>query len=120
MTNLPNVQKNNNENDYVNSVYNTQVPIGANQFDAIYAFFLSRTNNNKEAAKSLSASLIEISSQQKVNPMEILNDFKKYNQDENFKLALIGLFNGNRNNTSKLGFFSSRPPAPQITRNIRN
>ena len=120
MTNLPNVQSNNSENEYVSSLYNTQNPISANQFDAIYAFFLSKTNNNKEAAKSLSSSLITISEQQNINPMEVLNDFKQYNQSENFKMALIGLFNKNRINTSKLGFFSSRPPALQITRNIRN
>lgn len=120
MTNLPKKQTVSNENDYFNSLYQTQSPISGNQFDAIYAFFLSKTNNNKEAAKSLSASVIEIANQNGIDPMVILNDFKNYNQQENFKIALIGLFNGNRKNTSKIGFFSVQPPAPQVTRNIRN
>ena len=120
MTNLPNIQRNANENDYVNQIYQTQTPISGNRFDAIYAFFLSKTNNNKEAAKSLSASIINIANQNGVDPMVILNDFKNYNREENFKIALIGLLNGNRRNTSKIGFFSSQPPAPQVTRNIRN
>ena len=120
MTNLPKQQRVANENDYVNSLYQTQSPISSNQFDAIYAFFLSKTNNNKEAAKSLSASVIEIANQNGIDPMVILNDFKNYNQQENFKIALIGLFNGNRKNTSKIGFLLNQPPSSQVIRNIRS
>ena len=109
-----------NEYDYFNVFYQTQTPISGAKYDAVYTFFLSRTNDNKDAAKSLTASLLEITYSIGIDPMMVLDDFKKYNKNESFKAALIGLFNSSRRNTSKLGFSSNPTPAPQIVRNIRS
>jgi hypothetical protein len=120
-TNLPTQQATNpTEYNYFNSYYQTQAPISGPKYDAVYTFFLSRTNNNKDAARSLTASLLEIAYSSGVDPMLILDDFKKYNKNESFKLALIGLFNGTRRNTSKIGFATQPTPTPQVSRNIRN
>jgi len=120
-TNLPQDQNINgiSQENYFDQFYNTQSPISGDQHDAVYAFFLSRTNNNKEAAKSLATSLLEITYQTGINPMAVLDDFKKYTQNESFKTALIGLFNSTRRNTSKIGFSANTAPAPRTLRNVR-
>jgi hypothetical protein len=120
-TNLPQIQSSNQgQEQYFDNFYNTQTPITSNQYDAVYTFFLSRTNNNKEAAKSLTTSLLEITHQNSIDPMVVLGDFKKYNQNESFKTALIGLFNGTRRNTSKIGFSAKPVPSQNVMRNIRS
>ena len=120
-TNLPQAQSSNQDQEnYFNNFYSTGTPITGNQYDAVYTFFLTRTNNNKEAAKSLTTSLLEITYQNSIDPMVVLGDFKKYNQNESFKTALIGLFNGSRRNTSKIGFSSKTVPSQNVMRNIRS
>lgn len=120
-TNLPQIQSSNQgQEQYFDNFYNTQTPITSNQYDAVYTFFLSRTNNNKEAAKSLTTSLLEITHQNSIDPMVVLGDFKKYNQNESFKTALIGLFNSTRRNTSKIGFSAKPVPSQNVMRNIRS
>ena len=120
-TNLPqNTTGSIDQQTYFDRFYNTQSPASGNQYDAVYTFFLSRTNNNKEAAKSLATSLLQVTYQNSVDPMVVLDDFKKYNQNESFKTALIGLFNSTRRNTSKIGFAANNPPAPRAARNIRS
>lgn len=120
-TNLPSVGTNRPKDvDYFNFYYQTQNNIDGSRFDAVFTFFLSRTNNNKEAARSLAASLLEITYSTGIDPMTVLDDFKKINQNESFKSALIGLFNSSRRNTSKIGF-STNPSAPSLVlRNIRS
>lgn len=107
------------EFNYFNAYYKTQAPVDASKFDAVFTFFLARTNNNKDAARSLAASLLEITYSVGIDPMEVLDDFKKYNQNESFRTALIGLFNSSRRNTSKLGFSTNPTPHPLVTRNVR-
>lgn len=120
-TNLPQKQSNGlTQEQYFGQFYNTQSPVSGNQYDAVYTFFLSRANNNKEAARSLATSLLEVTYQNNVDPMVVLDDFKKYNQNESFKAALIGLFNGTRRNTSKIGFAASTTPSRNALRNIRS
>lgn len=108
------------EYNYFDNYYQTQSPIESSKYDAVYTFFLSRTNNNKDAARSLTASLLEITYTTGVDPMLVLDDFKKYNQNESFRTALIGLFNSSRRNTSKLGFSANPTPVPTVLRNVRN
>lgn len=120
-TNLPQPQNSNQRQDqYLENFYNTQSPVSADQYDAVYTFFLSRTNNNKEAAKSLTSSLLQVTYQNSIDPMVVLGDFKKYNQNESFKTALIGLFNSTRRNTSKIGFSAKTVPSKNVMRNIRS
>ena len=120
-TNLPQLPNNNqNQEEYFGNFYNTQSPVSPDQYDAVYTFFLSRSNNNKEAAKSLTTSLLQVTYQNSIDPMVVLGDFKKYNQNESFKTALIGLFNSTRRNTSKIGFSAKTVPSQNVMRNIRS
>jgi hypothetical protein len=121
VSNLPFEKTNRpSEFDYFNVFYQPLATIDGTKYDAVYTFFLSRTNNNESAAKSLTASLLQIAYSTGIDPMVILDDFKKYNKNESFKTALIGLFNSSRRSTSKLGFSSNPIPSPLVIRNIRN
>lgn len=119
-TNLPQ-QKTTRKNDYshFDNYYKEQNSIGPNQYDAVYTFFLGRTNNNVQAAESLAASLLKLTYENNIDPMVLLEDFKKYNNNESFKTALIGLFNSSRENTSKIGFAATPTSPPVVTRNLR-
>lgn len=120
-TNLPSVKSTKaTDVDYFDFYYQTQNNIDGARFDAVFSFFLSRTNNNKEAARSLAASLLEITYSTGTDPMLLLEDFKKINQNESFKSALIGLFNSSRRNTSKIGFSRNASASPLVLRNIRS
>ena len=119
-TNLPQ-QKTTSKTEYshFDNYYKKENGIGPSQYDAVYTFFLGRTDNNVQAAESLSAALLKMTYDNKVDPMILLEDFKKYNSNESFKIALIGLFNSSRSNTSKIGFASSPNTPPMVIRNIR-
>ena len=120
-TNLPSVKSTKaTDVDYFDFYYQTQNNIDGARFDAVFSFFLSRTNNNKEAARSLAASLLEVTYSTGIDPMLLLEDFKKINQNESFKSALIGLFNSSRRNTSKIGFSRNTSASPLVLRNIRS
>ena len=120
-SNLPEKQtENSSQQAYFDRFYQTQASISGQQYDAVYTFFLSRTNNNKDAARSLTASLLEVTYQNGLDPLVVLDDFKTYNQNESFKTALIGLFNSSRRNTSKIGFSAIVVPAPKVIRNVRS
>jgi hypothetical protein len=119
-TNLPQ-QKTTSTTEYshFDNYYKQQNSVGPSQYDAVYTFFLGRTKNNVQAAESLSASLLKLTYESGIDPMLVLEDFKKYNSNESFKIALIALFNSSRANTSKIGFTPSTVAPPLVSRNIR-
>jgi len=120
-TNLPTIAPSNRsqqERAYADSYYDLRFPISGQQYDAVYTFFLGRTNN-KEAASSLASALLEVTYTTGVDPMTVLEDFKKYQNNENFKAALIGIFNTSRRNTSKIGYAATPNPNEMVARNLR-
>lgn len=119
-TNLPEPQSNSlDQEQYFTQYYDTRSPVSGDQYDAVYVFFLRKTNNNQEAAKSLTSSLLEVTYQNGIDPMLVLDDFKKYTQNESFRTALMSLFNSTRRNTSKIGFATDLTPSRNVVRNIR-
>lgn len=122
-TNLPSSTQSNtvrkDQQDFFEQYYDRNVPIDGSKYDAVVAFFEARTNN-QQSAKALATALLEISKNIDIDPMIVIDDFKKYQENESFRAALIGLFNSSRRNTSKLGYAPERIPAPQISRNIRS
>lgn len=106
------------EENYFKRFYDKNTQVDPAKFDAVVSFFESRTKDIT-SARALASSLIEISASVGVDPMIILDDFKKYQENESFQAALIGLFNSTRKNTSKLGYVPARTPAPNVARNVR-
>lgn len=122
-TNLPNIYTANtqrkDQRDYFENYYNRDVPVDGEKFDAVVAFFESKTQNTG-SARALATALLEISKNIDIDPMIVIDDFKKYQDNESFQAALIGLFNSSRRNTSKLGYAPAKTPAAVVARNVRN
>lgn len=122
MSNLP-VQKSQtsqgaNTDSFFNNYYKTTLPVNSQKYDAVLTFFLKKTEGNRVAAEALTASLMVIAQSRGVDPMGIVEEFKKFNDDESFKSALIALLNSGRRSTSKLGYAITPESSPYIVRNI--
>lgn len=105
--------------DFIDGVYNLQIPVETQKFDAIRTFFLSRTKGNTEAANSLTTAFLEIATNQGIDPMALLDQFRNIKDNNSLRIALIALFNETRPNTSKIGFSQRPVPNPIAVRNLR-
>lgn len=86
---------------FFNNYFVVTDTVSDNTNDAILSFFENQTQN-KTAARALSQAVINTAKQQNLDPLAVLEDFKKLNQTElNAYLALY--LNMSRVNTSLLG-----------------
>lgn len=86
---------------YFNNVYDPVQGISQNINDAIYSYFEQYTGN-KESAKVLTQVVISTAQAQNLDPLAVLTDFQKLNDNE--LDAYLALFlNLNRVPTSLLG-----------------
>lgn len=107
--NLPSAATTSIFNNFLTSTQN----ISPNTNDAVIGFFEEWTGE-KESAKTLAATVIYTATSQGVNPMEIINEFRKLNKSE--LSAYITMFlNINRVGTSFLGLSNS----PQTNKYIK-
>jgi hypothetical protein len=84
--------------------------------DALYAFFIARTEN-EQTALALVHTVIVTAMSTKVNPMKMLDRFKE--QDGiSLDAQLARFLNSTRNNTSMLGVKSTPKTNVQISRTI--
>jgi hypothetical protein len=102
---------------FFNGHYNANVTISTTEHQAVKSFFLEKTNNNVSAANTLTDSLFEISQQQNLNVMELIDALRTESID-NVQISLITLINQARKKTSVLGFSNSRIANPTVLRNI--
>lgn len=122
MPNLP-LANNNKSNDtkvadYVKGFYDKSFPVSGDEYDAVRAFFLNRTNNDKTAAEALTASILTIAYNRNIRPLAIIDEFKNYTSNDTFTAALMGLINSERRNTSRLGFAATPHQDQYVVRNI--
>jgi len=111
-TNLPIVDIDETLN-YFSKVYDRPVEITQNVVDALYAFFISRTDN-KETALALVNTVIVTSLNARVNPMVLLDEFRKLGDDIALDARLAAFLNISRNNTSMLGVIN----VPQVNKHV--
>lgn len=107
------------EIDFIDGVYDLQIPVEAQKFEAVKTFFLSRTKGNTEAATGLTTAFIEIAVNQGTDPMKLLDQFKGIKDNRSLRVALIALFNETRPSSSKIGFSQRPQPNPVAVRNLR-
>jgi hypothetical protein len=102
--------------DYFRRIYDDPVIVTQNQMDALYAFFIARTEN-EQTALALVHTVIVTAMGTKVNPMKMLDRFKE--QDGiSLDAQLARFLNSTRNNTSMLGVKSTPKTNVQISRTI--
>jgi hypothetical protein len=105
-------------NAYFSGYYQTTLPVSGQQYDAVLTFFLKRTKGNRSAAEALTATIMSIAQSRGLDPISLIEEFKRYNDDDSFKAALIALLNSDRRSTSKLGYSVVPSGNPYVVRNI--
>ena len=98
------------------SFYQT-VPIDENTYSVVYGYFLDKTGL-KEAADSLTQSIITIGFNNKVNPIDIIKEFDKAASLSDLKKIMIALFNSSKVPTSKVGYSKGPKINKWVFRNI--
>lgn len=118
MSNLPKTINDNNTGAFFSGYYQTNLPVNGQQYDAVLTFFLKKTTGNRVAAEALTASIITIAQNRGIDPLSLVDEFKRYNDNESFKASLVALLNSDRRSTSKLGYTVMPESNPNIVRNI--
>ena len=118
MSNLPKRTEDLNTGAYFSGYYQTTLPVSGQQYDAVLTFFLKKTTGNRVAAEALTASVMTIAQNRGIDPMSFIEEFKRYNDDDSFKAALLALLNSDRRSTSKLGYSVTPEANPYVARNI--
>lgn len=106
----------NSTTKYFNNIFDPTIGISQNLNDAIYSYFEEYTQNI-ESAKILTQVVINTAQAQNLNPLDVLQDFKKL--DNNELNAYLSLFlNNNRVSTSLLGIKIAPVINPYVSRTI--
>jgi len=101
---------------FFNNIYNPVVGVSQNINDAIYSYFEQYTQN-KDSAKILTQVVISTAQEQNLDPLVVLTDFQKLDNNElNAYLALF--LNLSRVPTSLLGVKVPPVTNPYISRSI--
>ena len=102
--NLPTVSKETQSlRQLFNGSFYQNVPVDEGTYSIIYGFFLDRTML-PEAADTLTHTVLTIGFNNKINPLDVLNEFDKAATDSDFKKILVALVNTGRVETSKVGY----------------
>jgi len=118
MSNLPKTTNNSDTDAFFKGYYQTNLPVNGQQYDAVLTFFLKKTSGNRVAAEALTASVLTIAQSRGINPLSFIDEFKRYNENDSFKAALLALLNSDRRPTSKLGYSVTPGANPNVVRNI--
>jgi len=99
--------------NYFGTVFDAPINISQDIVDALYAFFIARTEN-EETALALVNTVIVTSLGAKINPMAVLDTFRKASSNLRLDTQLATFLNQTRNNTSMLGVKN----VPQVNNHI--
>ena len=80
-------------------------------------YFFNKTNL-KESAEALTQTVLAVSYNTKINPLDILNEFDKAPNNSDLKKLMISVFNTSRGSTSKIGFGDGTTINRWVSRNI--
>ena len=88
--------------EYFNKIYDLPISVPQNTVDALYAFFIRRTEN-EESALALVNTVVTTALSSKINPMVLLDEFRSLGDEIKLDIQLAAFLNITRNNTSILG-----------------
>ena len=100
-TNLP--DQTTQTQEFFNGYYSQQISMNPNVYNQIYSFFVAKTES-ESAAKQLTQTVMIITYNNNISPIQIINDFNKAASVSDFKTLLITFFNSFRGPTSKIGY----------------
>ena len=114
--NLPPSTNTNPTTDYFNNFFSPEYTISQNVDDAIIGYFQTITGN-RDSGITLAASVIYTAQTQDIDPMSIIDEFRKLKPNE-LNAYLTMFLNLNRASTSLLGLSNSPQTNKYITRAI--
>ena len=114
--NLPPPQTTNNTTDYFNNFFVQGSNVSENTNDAFISYFQTLTGD-KTAGINLAGAVLYTAQSQGINPMELLDEFRKLAPGE-LNAYLTMFLNINRANTSLLGISNLPQTSKYITRAI--
>ena len=114
--NLPSNINTNSTTTYFNNFFKPNYTISQDVDDAIVGYFQTITGN-RESGTALSAAVIYTAQTQGIDPITILDEFRKLNKNE-LNAYLTMFLNLNRVGTSLLGLSNSPQPNKYIARSI--
>lgn len=114
--NLPPIPNTNDTTDFFNNFFIQQGSTSSNVNDTIIAYFQTVTGN-RDSGIALAASVLTTAYNQGLNPMELIDEFRKLNLGE-LNLYLTMFLNLNRVGTSLLGLSNSPQTSKYITRAV--
>jgi hypothetical protein len=100
-----------------NGTFYQNIPVSENVYSIVYSFFFDKTKL-KESADALTQSLLTLSYNSNVNPIDIIQEFVKAPNDSDYKKLLISVFNTGKPNTSRVGFSNGTTINRWVSRNI--
>ena len=114
--NLPPTTIGSSTTNYFDNFFKNGESVSSNVNDAVIAYFQSVTGN-ADTGTTLAASVLYTALQQKIDPMKLIDQFRKMKPGE-LNAYLTMLLNVNRVGTSLLGLSNSPQTSPYITRAI--
>lgn len=106
MTTLQNLPTTDAQQDstkyYFNNLYRPAAAISTGKYDAIISYFQQQTGSI-DSAKLMTQAVIDTAEAQRVDPIQLLEQFKK-SQDSELAVILALYMNSSRVNTSFLGY----------------
>ena len=102
---------------YFDTIFDAPINVPQAVVDALYAFFISRTEND-ETALALVHTVIVTAVGARINPMVILDQFKAASSDFKLDAQLATFLNTTRSNTSMLGIKNVPKVNNHISRTI--
>jgi len=103
---------------YFSTLYDQPIEITQNVLDALYAFFLARTNN-QQTAKAFVHSVIVTALSTKTNPITLIEKFNQISDTLSVDAQLAAFLNLSRANTSMLGVTNNPQTNKYILRTIK-
>jgi hypothetical protein len=116
MANIPTGQQTDTQ-VFFNGYFSQPLQVSDDVWGQVYGYFLTLTNST-DAASALAQSIITLSYNNNLNPLDLLKKFQENPDSSSVKNLLVSFFNSAKGATSKLGYKKLNSTAPTVVRNI--
>jgi hypothetical protein len=117
MSNIPSTPNAFDSQVFFNGYFTQPIQVNQDVYGQVYGYFFTLTND-ANAANALAQSVIALTYNNKLNPLDVLADFQKNANTSNIKALLISFFNSAKGPTSKLGFVKNNNVSANVARNL--
>lgn len=116
MANIPNTQQTDTQ-VFFNGYFSQPLQVSDAVWGQVYGYFFTLTKNS-DAASALAQSVITLTYNNNLNPLDLIQQFQANPNSNNIKNLLVSFFNSAKGATSKLGYKKNNSIPPSVARNI--